>query len=114
MVRQVDRQARIMFLYALSACYWSASVRIGETGVGGGTMDMGEETIPAPVPTGLDPADWRARRTLGHRMLDEIFEQIATRGTAPVWRPMPETVCFGLRADINALVAGVLAAIGRS
>ena len=55
-------------------------------------MDIGEDTIPEAISVGLDPSDWTALKTLGHRMLDEIFGQIATLETAPVWQAMPEMV----------------------
>ena len=37
----------------------------------------------------LDPDDWSALRTLGHAMLDDMFDHIETLRTGPVWQPMP-------------------------
>ncbi len=38
----------------------------------------------------LDPADWGALRTLGHRMLDDMFDYLAGVRERPVWKPMPD------------------------
>jgi aromatic-L-amino-acid decarboxylase len=38
----------------------------------------------------LDPDDWSALRALGHRMLDDAFDDLAGLGDGPVWRKMPE------------------------
>lgn len=40
----------------------------------------------------LDPADWEDLRTLGHRMLDDMFTYLRTRREQPVWQPLPDTV----------------------
>jgi aromatic-L-amino-acid decarboxylase len=40
----------------------------------------------------LDPTDWSQLRALGHRMLDDLFDEIADIRQEPVWRPMPDTV----------------------
>ncbi len=37
----------------------------------------------------LDPDDWSAVRALGHRMLDDMFDDLAGVGDGPVWRTMP-------------------------
>jgi aromatic-L-amino-acid decarboxylase len=37
----------------------------------------------------LDPTDWSELRSLGHRMLDDLFDHLATLRDGPVWRPMP-------------------------
>ncbi|MDE2200042.1 MAG: cytochrome D ubiquinol oxidase subunit I [Rhodospirillales bacterium] len=39
--------------------------------------------------TGLDPADWQRLRALGHRMLDDMFDDMAGLREGAVWRPMP-------------------------
>ena len=36
----------------------------------------------------LDPEDWAKLRTLGHRMLDDMFDDLAGLREAPVWRKM--------------------------
>jgi len=42
--------------------------------------------------TSLDPDDWDATRAQGHRMLDDMFDHLATLRDRPVWRPIPEAV----------------------
>ena len=40
----------------------------------------------------LDPEDWTELRALGHRMLDDAFDELSTIRQGPVWRPMPAHV----------------------
>ncbi|MDE2391153.1 MAG: cytochrome D ubiquinol oxidase subunit I, partial [Rhodospirillales bacterium] len=40
----------------------------------------------------LDPADWSSLRALGHQMLDDMVDHLASLREQPVWRPMPEAV----------------------
>jgi len=40
----------------------------------------------------LDPLDWSDLRALGHRMLDDAFDDLAGIADGPVWRPMPGDV----------------------
>jgi aromatic-L-amino-acid decarboxylase len=40
----------------------------------------------------LDPSDWPALRTQGHRMLDDMFDFIEHIRERPVWRPIPDRV----------------------
>jgi len=47
---------------------------------------------------GLDPADWQTLRALGHRMLDDMFDDLAHLREAPVWRKMPAA----LRAELHS------------
>jgi len=49
------------------------------------------EIILEPEET-LDPGDWEEFRRLGHRMLDETIDYLATRREEPVWQPMPDSV----------------------
>lgn len=37
----------------------------------------------------LDPADWGALRTLGHRMMDDMMDYLEGVRERPVWRPVP-------------------------
>ncbi|MBN9004665.1 MAG: aspartate aminotransferase family protein [Rhizobiales bacterium] len=37
----------------------------------------------------LDPEDWKALRTQGHRMLDDMFDHVAGVRARPVWQPIP-------------------------
>ncbi|MFT9332355.1 MAG: cytochrome D ubiquinol oxidase subunit I, partial [Acetobacter persici] len=41
---------------------------------------------------GLDPENWDALRALGHRMLDEMLDNVQTVASGPVWQPMPPAV----------------------
>jgi aromatic-L-amino-acid decarboxylase len=45
-----------------------------------------------PEVASLDPSDWSALRALGHRMLDDVFDDLAGIRDEPVWRPMPDDV----------------------
>ncbi len=45
----------------------------------------------------LDPTDWTELRALGHRMLDEMFDDLAGLREQPVWRRMPAE----LRAELH-------------
>jgi aromatic-L-amino-acid/L-tryptophan decarboxylase len=51
---------------------------------------------PDPKPLlpeeGLDPQDWSAMRSLGHRMVDDIFDYWQSIRDRPVWQPTPATV----------------------
>jgi aromatic-L-amino-acid/L-tryptophan decarboxylase len=38
----------------------------------------------------LDPPDWTGLRTLGHRMLDDMFDHLASLRDGPVWQKMPD------------------------
>jgi aromatic-L-amino-acid decarboxylase len=40
----------------------------------------------------LDPQDWDGIRSLGHRMLDDMIDYIATIRERPVWQPIPDVV----------------------
>jgi aromatic-L-amino-acid decarboxylase len=46
----------------------------------------------------LDPADWGALRSLGHHMLDDMFDHLQGQSDGPVWRKMPAA----LRAELCA------------
>jgi aromatic-L-amino-acid/L-tryptophan decarboxylase len=37
----------------------------------------------------LDPADWTETRTVGHRMIDDLIDYLATVRERPPWRPVP-------------------------
>jgi glutamate/tyrosine decarboxylase-like PLP-dependent enzyme len=60
-----------------------------------GLASAGLRGIRAPMPdttearTGLDPLDWTDVRALGHRMLDDMIDWLATSRERPVWRQMP-------------------------
>ena len=47
----------------------------------------------------LDPATpeaWQELRALGHRMLDDIFDNLSTLREQPAWRPLPENSAIAL------------------
>ncbi|HEU5154252.1 MAG TPA: pyridoxal-dependent decarboxylase [Gemmatimonadales bacterium] len=48
----------------------------------------------------LDPSDWAAFRTLGHRMVDDMIAFLASLHDAPAWRAMPP----GARATFTSAV----------
>jgi glutamate/tyrosine decarboxylase-like PLP-dependent enzyme len=50
------------------------------------------EVDTRPDASSLDPQDWSQLRALGHRMLDDMFNDLADIRKGPVWRPMPEDV----------------------
>jgi aromatic-L-amino-acid/L-tryptophan decarboxylase len=54
-----------------------------------------EETLD---PSG--PAEWRAFRTLAHRMVDDMLDHLSTLSEQPAWRPMPIAVMASLRDGI--------------
>jgi aromatic-L-amino-acid/L-tryptophan decarboxylase len=57
------------------------------------------QDIDLPMPS-LDPADWSALRSLGHRMLDDMFDHLATLRDGPVWQEMPEELRQQLRTPL--------------
>ncbi len=50
----------------------------------------------------LDPKNWSDLRALGHRMMDDMIDHLATIADGPVWRKMPEEVRAGFRAPLPA------------
>jgi glutamate/tyrosine decarboxylase-like PLP-dependent enzyme len=40
----------------------------------------------------LDPGDWQALRTQGHRMLDDMIDYLAAIRERPVWQPIPDEI----------------------
>jgi aromatic-L-amino-acid/L-tryptophan decarboxylase len=40
----------------------------------------------------LDPTDRSKLRSLGHRMLDDMFDHLGGLRDRPVWQPMPESL----------------------
>jgi aromatic-L-amino-acid/L-tryptophan decarboxylase len=54
---------------------------------------MSEETT-------LDPQDWEELRRVGHRMVDDMVDYLATVRTRPVWQPVPQNVRQALSADV--------------
>lgn len=48
----------------------------------------------------LDPAEWRALRILGHRMLDDLFDDLEAVRKGPVWQPMPDDIRAAWQAPL--------------
>ena len=48
----------------------------------------------------LDPQDWSDLRALGHRMLDDMIDYIATIRERPVWQPIPDVVRAQFREEL--------------
>ncbi len=55
----------------------------------------------AHPPSSLDPKDWQALRTLGHRMLDDAFTYLEQARDRPVWQKMPQSVRDELRNPLS-------------
>lgn len=47
---------------------------------------------PIPPEETLDPQDWEATRTLGHRMIDDVLEYLKTVRQRPAWQHAPDPV----------------------
>src|SRR5664279_2340902 len=45
----------------------------------------------------LDPEDWDALKALGHRMVEDMIDYLATIRKRPVWQPMPPQAKADLR-----------------
>ncbi|HLI21273.1 MAG TPA: pyridoxal-dependent decarboxylase [Stellaceae bacterium] len=57
---------------------------------------MNESGRPPDGPT-LDPEDWTELRALGHKMLDDMLDEMARLRQRPVWTPVPEKVRASFR-----------------
>jgi aromatic-L-amino-acid decarboxylase len=60
---------------------------------------MSDAGRPKPGPT-LDPDDWSELRALGHRMLDDMLDEMAQLRERPVWEPLPEEVRSSFREEL--------------
>ena len=56
------------------------------------TIRLRETPLQSDAGTTLDPRDWDEIRALGHRMLDDMIDHIATIRAGPVWQPIPDAV----------------------
>ena len=54
----------------------------------------------------LDPQDWDALKALGHQMVDDMLDYLATMRERPVWQPMPDEVKAQLPPAAAARAAG--------
>jgi glutamate/tyrosine decarboxylase-like PLP-dependent enzyme len=50
----------------------------------------------------LDPADWTGVRSLGHRMLDDLFDYLEHIRERPAWQPIPAAVRARFRDALPA------------
>jgi aromatic-L-amino-acid/L-tryptophan decarboxylase len=46
------------------------------------------------------PEAWQELRALGHRMLDDVFDNLATLREQPAWQPLPEASATALTAPL--------------
>jgi aromatic-L-amino-acid/L-tryptophan decarboxylase len=58
------------------------------------------ESLPQSTLDPPTPEAWQELRTLGHRMLDDIFDNLATLRDQPAWRPLPEVSANALAAPL--------------
>ena len=72
------------------ACACHPRDRAKMTGDGTLRRDMRDAQSGALMPS-LDPTDWSELRSLGHRMLDDMFDHLGGLRDRPVWQPMPES-----------------------
>jgi aromatic-L-amino-acid decarboxylase len=65
------------------------------------TAYSASDAVAIPQERTLDPStqeEWEELRTLGHRMLDDLFDDLASLREQPAWRPLP-------RASADALTS---------
>ena len=48
----------------------------------------------------LDPQDWSGLRAVGHKMLDDMIDHLASLRQQPVWQPMDQSVRQGFAAPV--------------
>jgi aromatic-L-amino-acid/L-tryptophan decarboxylase len=61
------------------------------------------QVIEHPQQPTLDPPTpeaWQELRALGHRMLDDLFDDLSTLREQPAWRPLPEASAIALAAPL--------------
>jgi glutamate/tyrosine decarboxylase-like PLP-dependent enzyme len=63
-------------------------------------MNADTNSIPPTSEETLDPRDWNELRALGHKMLDDMFDHLASLRDQPTWQPMPDRVRAGFSAAI--------------
>src|SRR5277367_5928189 len=63
-------------------------------------MTQQESPYDSPANKSLDPDDWSDLRALGHRMVDDMFDHLATVRDHPVWQPMPAALRQELRQPL--------------
>jgi glutamate/tyrosine decarboxylase-like PLP-dependent enzyme len=71
-------------------------------------LESSNAKIPSPVTaimSNLDPENWSALRTLGHKMLDDMVDHLETIRSQPVWQPMPADVRERFKAPLPTQVS---------
>jgi glutamate/tyrosine decarboxylase-like PLP-dependent enzyme len=58
----------------------------------------------------LEPEDWEELRRLGHRVMDDIVDDLSRLREQPVWRPVPDSARTALRGGVPLQPAGLEAA----
>ncbi len=58
----------------------------------------------------LDPQDWEELKTLGHQMIDDMFDYLATVRDRPAWQPLPDEVKADLQQPLPHDARGAQAA----
>ncbi len=53
---------------------------------------MNSTTTTSQLELTLDPHDWNSLRTLGHRMVDEMFAFLEGTRSRPAWQRVPDDV----------------------
>ena len=56
---------------------------------------------PPPLHHSLDPTDWQALRTQGHKMLDDMFDYLEAAHEQPVWQAMPDAIYQSFQQPLN-------------
>jgi len=73
-------------------------------------MPPTDPTPPEPTLDPTTPAEWQALRQLAHRMVDDMFEHLATLRDQPAWQPIPQDVRRALSEPLPASGVGAEAA----
>jgi glutamate/tyrosine decarboxylase-like PLP-dependent enzyme len=64
------------------------------------TKTLSEVSLRSEASETLDPHDWNEIRALGHRMLDDMIDHVASIRERPVWQPIPDAVRARFRAKL--------------
>ncbi len=64
------------------------------------TTSLRQAPLRSETSETLDPQDWDDIRAQGHRMLDDMFDHLATIRARPVWQPIPDAVRARFRAKL--------------
>jgi glutamate/tyrosine decarboxylase-like PLP-dependent enzyme len=64
------------------------------------TQDIEDQQLHTLDPP--TPEAWQELRALGHRMLDDLFDNLSTLREQPAWRPLPEVSAMALAVPLPA------------